>query len=115
MLKLTNAQVFNGNPPYLILLHNRGTRQTERAYLTPETDHWYRVQWVEDSSTAYDPHVLDCWAWVEGHTLFLPSDGQTTRGQRLDDGTLDPSAGWYDPATGLLAVIGVPGCTLAKL
>jgi hypothetical protein len=57
---------------------------------------------------------VQCYGWIEGDKLFVPSDGD---GKREDDftadGLPDPIARWYECATGKDAIHGIPGAVLA--
>ena len=59
---------------------------------------------------------VQCYGWIEGGTLFLPSDGY---GKREHDftatGLPDPAAHWYECATGKDAIYGIPGAVLAVI
>lgn len=99
----------------MVSIPNAATQRTDLAYLTDEGTRWYSVQWIGDDEEPYIPGYRDCWAWVEDDVLYLPTDGQTDRGQRNDDDQPDPDAGWYDPATGIRAILGLPGSTMVRL
>ncbi|HHY66007.1 MAG TPA: hypothetical protein GX517_02185 [Alicyclobacillus sp.] len=96
-------------------INNRLLNSVDRAYLRRDGEHWVAVQWL--SSDGSEDHLagkwIDCWAWVEGGILFLPSDGQSTA-CRLDDGTPDIAGEkWYSPEYGKYAIHGIPGSTMS--
>jgi hypothetical protein len=113
-----NAKTIREHDTYsLVGIPNAATQRVDLAYLTPDPDspHWASVQWLDSEDEAYQPGYRDCWAWIESGVIYLPSDGQNDRYQRSEDDQPEREAGWYDPATGIPAVLGIPGTTMVRL
>lgn len=72
--------------------------QNDIASTDTDTDGPCIIAWLRDPG-------VQCDGWIAGGILFAPRDGQAVPGTWIYQGEPDPSAGWYDVATGVPATM----------